>query len=184
MTIESDLKKSSISQLISKGREGIKWFMNLIRKAMRGNVPPENVFKPNIDPFIGGMFSYVYDPKHKDTLPFWDKYPLVIPIKIYRDGWLGLNIHYLPPGLRVKLLDALMKFKSEHPNKEAYMKVTYESLKTTVSHSLFAPCVKRYLTSHVRSKIVKINSTDWEKIAVLPMQQFQKKSANEVWGIS
>ena len=44
--------------------------------------------------FIGRMYFYFYDPKTKDTLPYYDKFPLVIPIERYPDGFLGLNLHY------------------------------------------------------------------------------------------
>ena len=53
------------------------------------------------------MFMFIYDPKHKDTLPFYDTFPLVFPIEIYSDSFLGINLHYLPPVLRAKLMDAL-----------------------------------------------------------------------------
>jgi hypothetical protein len=44
--------------------------------------------------FIGRMYFYYYDPKTKDTLPYYDKFPLVIPIERYSDGFLGLNLHF------------------------------------------------------------------------------------------
>ena len=57
---------------------------------------------------IGNMYMFFYDPKHKDTLPYYDGFPLVIPIGPAEKGFLGLNLHYLPPALRAKLLDGLM----------------------------------------------------------------------------
>src|SRR4051812_30598339 len=56
---------------------------------------------------IGTMIMYFYDAKLKDVLPYWDQFPLVFPIEIYDDGFLGINLHYLPPMLRAKLMDAL-----------------------------------------------------------------------------
>ncbi len=60
--------------------------------------------------FIGRMYTYQYDPKLKDVLPVWDKFPLVIPIEMYSDGFLGLNLHYLDPYSRLILLDRLGDF--------------------------------------------------------------------------
>ena len=58
---------------------------------------------------MGKMYMFFYDPKHKATLPYYDRFPLVIPIERYPDGFLGLNMHYLAPKLRLSLLEGLMK---------------------------------------------------------------------------
>ena len=48
---------------------------------------------------------FFYDPKFKKTLPYYDTFPLVLPLETYNDGFLGINMHYLPIPLRVNLLD-------------------------------------------------------------------------------
>ena len=45
----------------------------------------------------GNLYFYIYDAKYKDVLPIWDRLPLTIPIQMYSDGFLGLNLHYLDP---------------------------------------------------------------------------------------
>ena len=54
------------------------------------------------------MNMFFYDPKHKDTLPYYDRFPLSVIIGPAKGGFYGLNLHYLPPVLRAKMLDALM----------------------------------------------------------------------------
>ena len=61
-------------------------------------------------PFFGRLNMFIYDPKLKAKLPYYDSFPLVLPIEQYKDGFLGLNLHYLPIGLRVRLLDRLVDF--------------------------------------------------------------------------
>ena len=46
---------------------------------------------------VGKMYMFFYDAKYKDTLPFFDIFPLVFPIEFYSEGFLGINLHYLPP---------------------------------------------------------------------------------------
>ena len=46
------------------------------------------------------MYFFRYDPKFRTTLPMFDKYPLVIVVERYTDGFLGLNMHYLTRGQR------------------------------------------------------------------------------------
>jgi hypothetical protein len=176
--IEDKVRKSG-NNAKKLAANSLKWFYNQIKST--ASAFPKNTFKPVKDPFIGGMFHFIYDPKWKEELPYWDKFPLVIPIEAYNDGFLGLNLHYLPPILRAKLLDALLELKEKSPTNQSYMRVSYEILKGTVKQNLFQPCLKRYLASHIRSNIVSINEDSWEEVAFLPTQQFQKASHNEVW---
>ncbi len=132
-------------------------------------------------PVIGKMVFYIYDAKLKEELPFWDKFPLVIPIKYYKDGWLGLNLHYLPPQLRAKLLDKLMDYTKASKTPRAFMKLSYAMLKAAVAAPLFQPTIHRYLVTHVKTDLVEVKSEYWVKAALLPVQQFQKAGATTVW---
>ena len=142
---------------------------------------PDKAFNASRDAFIGGLFFYIYDAKWKDELPYWDQFPLVIPIKPYNDGFLGLNLHYLPPLGRAKLLDILQKYKRRAATPKAYMRVSYEILKASVNDKLFAPCVHRYLTTHIKSDIVKVADEFWYRAAMLPVQKFVGASDRDVW---
>ena len=192
----ADLKKKNetIEQRVRRAterdmRSANAWFLTKIkgelgsdgRSKSRLRRIPNSAFNPAKDPFIGGMFFYVYDAKHKATLPYWDKFPLVIPISLYDDGFLGLNLHYLPPAGRAKLLDILLKYKRRSGTPKAYMKVSYEILKGVVQHDLFKPCIHRYLTNHIKSNLVKVEDEYWANAAVLPVQEFTGASDREVW---
>ena len=54
-------------------------------------------------PFFGRLNMFFYDPKLKKKLPYYDRFPLVLPLENYNDGFLGINLHYLPIPLRIKL---------------------------------------------------------------------------------
>lgn len=136
-------------------------------------------------PLIGNMYFFNYDAKHKDTLPYWDMFPLVFPIEYYKDGFLGINLHYLPPVLRAKLMDGLY----EHVTNNRYdvtmkMRISYPILKGAANLKYFKPCVKRYLYSHVKSKYMYIYPSEWEIAAFLPMARFQKRTQNRVYADS
>ena len=45
---------------------------------------------------IGKMFFYGYNPKTKNTLPYYDIFPLVIMVRGLDNGWHGLNLHLIP----------------------------------------------------------------------------------------
>jgi hypothetical protein len=162
-------------------KKSMKWFYKHLKDNHLKDFS-KNAYSDQNDPIIGGMFHFVYQAKHAKTLPYWDKYPLVIPIEMYNDGFLGLNLHYLPPVLRAKLLDALLIYKETSRTKETYMNVSYKLLNSAIKSTLFQPCVKRYLSNHVKSKFIKVAPEYWEQVAFLPTQEFQKASANTVWG--
>ena len=52
--------------------------MDLIRDGKRDN-----------EPFFGRLNMFFYDPKYKKTLPYYDTFPLVLPLENYPDGFLN-----------------------------------------------------------------------------------------------
>ena len=102
-------------------RQSRDWFrrkaQDLRRINRRDLMHGENVNLVNRqNPLIGSMNMFFYDPKTKDTLPYYDRFPLVIIVGPAPKGFYGLNLHYLPPILRAKFLDALL----EITNNKAY----------------------------------------------------------------
>ena len=66
-----------------------------------------NKGKATLRPKYGIMNLFGYDPKFKETLPLYDRFPLIFKVKNSAGGFEGLNLHYLPHVLRARLMDAL-----------------------------------------------------------------------------
>lgn len=190
MTIEDNLSKMTDAAIRSKSRGAMKWYIGRINSVSGGSTiaaDPKFASPVRSDhkPTIGSMFQYVYIAKHKDKLPYWDAFPLVIPIEFYDDGFLGINLHYLPIQMRAKMLDKLMSYektiKTGGNGTRRYMELSYGLLKSLKDIPAFQHCLKRYLFTHVKSKVIRINSSYWETVAFLPTQQFQKQSESVVW---
>lgn len=131
------------------------------------------------------MYMFFYDPKLKDTLPFYDSFPLVIVIGPAEGGFLGLNLHYLPPVLRAKLLDGLL----ETANNKLYtddtrFNISYSMLKRAARLKYYKPCVKKYLNKHVRSRFARVPAPEWEIATFLPTADWQKSSSRQVYSDS
>lgn len=152
-------------------KKGIQWFFNEIRKAAKDI--NYNAFNPATDPFIGGMFAFLYSAKYADKLPYWDKLPLVVPFNIYEDGFIGLNLHYASGDDRTRLLQYLLRMRSKKSKRE-YVSISYQALQTAVKTSVFEPCIHRYLKTHLRSRLVKIDLGEWGNVAALPLAQWQR----------
>ena len=192
-TFENILRNAERKGVLNKkSEESINWFRENVRKTTR-SVSSSRLFREERDNLVnswtntspGRLYFVNYDPKLKRTLPYYDIFPLIIPIEKYRDGILGLNLHYLPPVLRVKLLDSLYDtLTNDNFDENTKMKVTYSILKGTSKFKEFKPCVKRYLGNHFRSRFINIPAESWSASVFLPVENFQKASKRKVWSDS
>lgn len=131
---------------------------------------------------IGRMFMFYYDAKNKDTLPFWDRFPLVFPIELYGDGFLGINLHYLPPLLRAKLMNSLyLTINNKNYDDTTKLRITYNILKGASRFKYFEPCIKKYLFSHVRSRYFYVAPNEWDMALMLPTERFVGASKQQVY---
>jgi len=145
--------------------------MDLIRDGKRTSVPT-----------FGLLNMFVYDPKGKEKLPYYDTFPLVLPIEKYNNGFLGINLHYLSMPMRIRLLDRLVDYSNNNKFDESTkLQVDYSRLKKI---DLIKPCLKRYLAGHVKSKFRKVEADEFMIATLLPVQRFKKQSDNHVFGKS
>ena len=145
--------------------------MDLIRDGKRNNKP-----------FFGRLNMFFYDPKLKAKLPYYDTFPLVLPLEPYADGFLGINFHYLPMTLRLELLDKVVDFSNNTKFDESTrLAVDYSKLKKL---SIIKPTLKRYLAGRVKTQFRRIDADEFTVAALLPVQRFKKASAAEVYADS
>jgi hypothetical protein len=165
------LLRQAGTSILSQAKQAAQWFGQQVKDITKN---PNNLFKRNSFPKIGNMYLFVYDPKLKATLPFYDAYPLVIPIEYYSDGFLGLNLHYLPPMGRAALLDALTALANNNKYDETTkLNISYKMLKSySIRFSGYQNCVKRYLFGYVRSSFHYVNPADWNKVVLMPLQKW------------
>jgi hypothetical protein len=131
---------------------------------------------------IGRMYMFMYDPKTKNDLPYYDRFPLIFVINKTADGFLGINLHYLPHLLRAKLMDMLYNYVIDpRLDENTKLKISYQTLNRAATHKYIQPCIKRYLYSHVRSKFVYVVPVEWDIALFLPIENFAKASKTRVW---
>jgi len=172
---------SSRKQLSEAAKKSIDWVKEKIQKIKN----PMRIFNKPGKPEIGSMCMFSYDPKYKNVLPYYDAYPLVFPIEFYSNGFLGINLHYLPPMARARLMDNLKKIANNNKyNDTTKLNISYEVLRAhSRQFSGFENCIKRYLYSHIRSTFHEVHPSDWDKAVMLPLQKWvtnpnKKYSAN------
>ena len=133
----------------------------------------------------GAMYMYHYDPKFKEELPFYDTFPVVFPFRVEGDRFWALNLHYLDYRYRAILMDALYDITNNKKYDETTrLQMTYKLLLSSSKFKYFKPCVKQYLFSNVKSKLIYIYPSEWDIAAFMPVEKFQKQTKTQVWADS
>lgn len=131
---------------------------------------------------VGRMYLFLYDPKTKDDLPYYDRIPLIFPFQKADGGFYGINLHYLPPMLRAKLMDALHTLANNTTYDDSTkLKISYKILSNAAKFKYFKPCVKHYLNNHVRSRFLWVPANNWNSVLFLPIDRFVKARREKVW---
>ena len=127
--------------------------------------------KATIRPKYGVMNLFGYDPKFKETLPLYDRFPLIFPLESAKGGFYGINFHYLQPGARVAFLRQLQRFATD----KNYDKNTRYNI-GELSGRYFKKTIKRYLFSQVRTSFLNITADEMAIAIFLPVARFKKGS--------
>ena len=183
------LKNTLGTKLKEASMNAINAYMKLSRqlagKQANGNEimrDPDRLI-PRIQPQqLGRMCMYFYDPKWKEELPYFDRFPLVIPIEIYKDGFLGLNLHYLPYQMRMHLLYWLLQYKTNNKMDETTrLKFSWAAIKNVRKFAAAVPCFKNYSFGGLRSTFREIRAYEWATAVLLPVEQFVKLPDDRIW---
>jgi hypothetical protein len=180
-TIKDKLSRASSYEISELRKQSKSWFNSEVQKLAKSNdatIKGTTTLKPE----IGVMYSFYYDAKLKDTLPYWDKFPLVFPFRILPDGFIGINFHYVHYKDRIILLDELQSIAvSTRTDVSTKLKLSYSLLQKMAHHKKFQKCVHRYLFNHLRTPLKKIHSDKWIVACLLPNEMFTGATAKQVW---
>ena len=181
--IKASLAKEGLSPRTNASRAWLRAKVNDLKPTSSGLMADKQRLRTSS--MIGRMYFYFYDPKTKDTMPYYDRFPLVIPIERYNDGFLGLNLHYIHPKHRMVLLDKL----SDTTNNDTYdektkFKINYRYLSAASRIFEATPCIKRYLFTQIESRFLEITADEWDIAAMLPVETFVGATTNKVYADS
>jgi len=178
-------------QIPARTADAREWYRNQASGISKSQANPDRLIREmGSDRYrnqfrMGNMYMFAYDPKHKDTLPYYDRYPLIFPINKASGGFLGINFHYLPLPLRAKLMDQLYSVTSNKLyNETTRLRINYDLLNGVAKFKEFRPTVKHYLTSQMRTRLVYINPTEWDIALFLPSPAFVGANKSKVYADS
>ena len=184
-TLQAGAQRAGVKARTDASR---KWFQNKVKDlAMpaRKTLLKDDALTGTERVIAGNMYMYFYDPKLKESLPYYDRFPLTIMVDSAPGGFYGINLHYLPYDIRAAFLDKLLDLAPKKPKNESRLtKMRYDLLKGSSKFKEFKPCFKHYLAKHVKSQFVRVPITEWEIAIFLPVEQFRKSSKDTVWAES
>ena len=167
------------------------WYRNQAKAIKKGpDIIKERILKEKKSSVeskirLGNMYMFGYEAKHKETLPYYDAFPLIFPIGLAKGGFLGLNMHYLPPMLRATLMDEIYKTVTNNRYDEnTRAKISYELLNGASKFDEFKPCLKHYLNKQIKSRFIYIAPAEWDIALFLPSAKFIGASKQKVYADS
>ena len=165
-------------------RESRAWFRKRVQnmRVNRRELMNADMIEKRPSSISGAMYMFFYDAKNRDTLPYWDAFPVIIAVGPAKGGFYGLNLHYLPIPLRAKFLDGLMEIvNNKRFDETTQFQLSYQFLKSTSKMRYFKPCFKHYLTSQVEGQLSYIPPPEWEIATFLPAAQWQKGGQSQAY---
>ena len=133
-------------------------------------------------PSVGRLNLFGYNPKLRAKLPYYDIFPLVLPLEPIKGGFMGMNFHYLPPLLRFRLLERMQARASDRRfDSKTRFEVAYDDVKAI---KLVKPTIKKYLYAYCQTGFLRINADDAAIAIYLPVQRFKKASDAVVYSDS
>ena len=188
MTVKVDILAQVKNNPAYSSKNSWQWFQHHVRNlATNQGMKPFDMFNQtgvslssNLLP--GQMVSFFYSPKHKDKLPYWDTFPLILPFSKTATHFTALNLHYLPVRTRLILFNKLLSFANDDSmTSKTRLLLSWRFLKSASKFPEVAPCVKQYIIGYVKSKFMVIEPNSWPVALFLPTESFKQASNTQVW---
>jgi len=140
---------------------------------------------------IGKLYTFDYTSKlYHETprrLPWYDAHPLSLCIGLYpagkSRGWLGLNLHYLPPRTREYFIKKIIVTNQKAVKKNSPINLPYSDIKS--AYKIFSQeglaIIKRYLSSHMGRKVYEIPYSKWLDLVKSPGAKWVDITAAQVY---
>lgn len=165
----------------SAARNSQAWFAEQVKYL--GNITSPNAVMANSQRtrsylIPGRMTMFFYYAKNRDTLPYYDTFPLILPFSQDEETFTGINFHYLPTKMRVILLKNLLDFSSDKKlNEQSKIRMQWQFVSGMAKYQGVDQAVKKYRFDHVQSQFLFVPAPQWFNAVMLPFERFVAGSA-------
>jgi len=128
----------------------------------------------------GQMVFFKYKPQDERFLnspKAYDVFPLVIVTKVHKDGFEGLNLHYIAHKWRRQLFTAIensLPMRKSGDESLTRLGVSYDRLNGPRRFAFFKPCYRRYVISGLRRRPIQIPMEFWDVLVDVDLALFVK----------
>lgn len=159
-------------------RRSVAWFDEQAR-ILGGRVSPQslmaNAQRRTSVLIPGKMYAMFYDPKYKETLPYYDIFPLILPFNRDAETFTAINFHYLPLKMRFVLLKNLLDFATDKTlTEKTRLRLSWEFIGGVSKYRGVNSAVKKYRYDHVASQFLEIPADQWFTAILLPTERFNQ----------
>jgi len=131
----------------------------------------------NSDFYPGAFILFVYDAKDKTKA--YDGRPLGMILGRSKKYTLALNFHWIPPKLREKIMDKILKMNKKNIKKNLPIVLNYQMIKGIIKG--LGPVVRLYINKRISPKGVIIPSYEYYKVIHLRAEHFIGISSQQAW---
>lgn len=187
-SIQDIRKNSQLGK--SHTAEYYDWFRKTINKTITKSDYDQLRQKIVTDPyrqsnslFLGKLYFFFYNqPDYRNTLPFYDTFPLLLLLRRTKNHIFGINLHYIPPKRRlVKFLELLKYTSNSQLTEGTRIILPYSKMKTDNNWKIFKSCFRQYKINKISGNLINISAPDWPIAVNLPVERFKKKGKREIW---
>lgn len=163
--------------------KSIQWYQAQIAKL--GKINPSTLLKEGklvSTIFPGEMYMFRYDPKLKESLTYYDTFPLVLPFRKVPGGFLGVNFHYMPYLIRMRMLRLVSEYAEDAKiDDNTFVRLSWRVIESSTRMAPIKHCVKHYLLDQVQTRFLKIPFPDWVIASQLPVERFVGEDKANIW---
>jgi hypothetical protein len=182
---ESAFERYHIDISLIEVKKAQSWFDKKIlamdKQLLRPNaIMSETTLTARLIP--GKLYAFKYLPKGKKDLPYYDTFPMIFPLSVTGDNFMGLNMHYLNYPMRFALFRELMKaYGPTNLTENSRLRMNWDKIQKLAKAAPAQACIKQYRFDHIKSLFMEIKPDDWTTAMVLPLAKFEKATEQAVW---
>lgn len=187
MSLLERFESQTPSEYRIRSEEALKWYQEQMRSVSINSREfyRTSGLKKTRRILTGRFYTYYYEPKYADTLPYYDIFPVVLILAHDSNSFMGLNFHYIPPRYRVLLLKELYEYATKDSedadDMTTYIRISYDILKAAKKFRWAKPCLKKYRLDHMIGPALEVTPDHWDSVAMLPLAKFKKQNIRLVY---
>lgn len=190
--LEMELDNFSESTIYDRNR---KWFEETYIDGAKDEYEPYLGDKLE----VGKIYTFRYSPKYADELSFYDNQPMSIIIghvetKAGNVNALGINLSFIPPKVRPKILDKIVKvfntmvidhniemIQQQKFRSQKELPLYYDICKKILKDSGFEFAIRSYIYSRMETKPKILSYEDWWRLCTFPSKYIQKLNIRAIY---